>query len=359
MQKGFDWWILGAVAVLTGIGLTIQMSISPSQVYLQAGFVVVGVAAFLAAAIIGGTVLFASAKYLYLISVAFLILPFIVGELTRGTFRWISIGPINIQPSEIIKPLVVVGLAKFFSTRKLNKPSEMLLGMLLALIPAGIVFVQPDLGSALVLVAGWLAIVFAAGVPLIWLGGIGALAGGFLPLVWHFLKGYQRNRILSFVEPGKDPLGIGYNLIQALVAVGSGGLIGRGLGRGTQSHLRFLPENSTDFVFASLAEELGVVGALIVLGSFFVVLWRMFLVASRAPTRFERLYVSGIMGLVFFQVFVAAGMNMGILPVTGVPLPFISQGGSSLVSVLFSLGLVEGVSMRTKTAMPLRIGGSL
>ena len=151
-------------------------------------------------------------------------------------------------------------------------------------------------------------------------------------------------------------MGTGYNLIQALVAVGSGGLVGRGLGRGTQSHLRFLPENSTDFVFASLVEELGVIGAIIVLASFGIIFWRMYTVASKTTNRFERLYVVGVMGLIFFQAFVGAGMNMGLLPVTGVPLPFISQGGSSLVSVLFSLGLVHGVYLRLKNTDALEIG---
>ena len=189
-----------------------------------------------------------------------------------------------------------------------------------------------------------------------WLGTLGISVGILFPLIWNFLKGYQKNRLLSFLEPGRDPLGTGYNLIQALVAVGSGGLVGRGLGSGTQSHLRFLPENSTDFVFASLVEELGVIGAIIVLASFGIIFWRMYTVASKPTNRCERLYVVGVMGLIFFQAFVGAGMNMGLLPVTGVPLPFISQGGSSLVSVLFSLGLVHGVYLRLKNTDALEIG---
>ncbi|KKS90571.1 MAG: Rod shape-determining protein RodA [Microgenomates group bacterium GW2011_GWA2_44_7] len=356
MHKSFDWWIIGATILLIGVGLTIQASISPSEVYLQTGFVFVGILAFFVASIISSTFFSTFAKYIYVSSVVFLVLPFIIGELTRGTFRWISIGPLNIQPSEIVKPLIIIGLAKYFSTRKLNRPREILLGGLLAIVPAVIIFLQPDLGSALVLMAGWLAVIFTAGIPMSWLGTLGISVGILFPLIWNFLKGYQKNRLLSFLEPGRDPLGTGYNLIQALVAVGSGGLVGRGLGRGTQSHLRFLPENSTDFVFASLVEELGVIGAIIVLASFGIIFWRMYTVASKTTNRFERLYVVGVMGLIFFQAFVGAGMNMGLLPVTGVPLPFISQGGSSLVSVLFSLGLVHGVYLRLKNTDALEIG---
>lgn len=356
MRREIDWWLIGAIGVLVGVGLVIQVSIAPAQVPLQAGFLLVGLAVFVLALMIHPGVYWSLAKFFYLGSIVFLILPFLIGELTRGAFRWIAVGPITIQPSEIAKPLIIIGLAKFFSTRKLDSFKEIVWGGLLVAVPVFIVFLQPDLGSSLVLVAGWLAIVFVAGIPLRWLAGLVVAIGSLVPLFWVALKGYQRDRLVSFLDPNRDPLGTGYNVIQSVVAVGSGGWIGRGLGRGTQSHLRFLPENHTDFVFASLAEELGVVGTAMVLGAFGVILWRLVKIAANAPSSFERYLVAGMMGMIFFQILVSVGMNMGIMPVTGVPLPFISQGGSSLVSVFFSLGIVQGVAMRSRQRGEIQIG---
>jgi rod shape determining protein RodA len=212
------------------------------------------------------------------------------------------------------------------------------------LLPALLVFLQPDLGSSLVLVFSWLGIVFASGVSWVYLGFLLVPLAGSLPLVWHFLKDYQRQRLLSFLSPSGDPLGAGYHLVQSMVAVGAGRFLGRGFGQGTQSHLRFLPEGQTDFIFASFAEEMGFLGSLILVFCFLLLLWRVLVVALEARNRFGYLVCLGAFSLLFFQTVVNMGMNLGLLPITGVTLPLVSYGGSSLLATFIFLGLVESVA---------------
>jgi len=215
-------------------------------------------------------------------------------------------------------------------------------------LPIFLIFRQPDLGTTLVILAVWLGMILAQGLELKFLLSLLILSAVGLPFSWLFLKDYQKLRILTFLNPESDPLGAGYNLIQAMIAVGAGGIFGRGLGRGTQSQLAFLPEARTDFIFASLAEELGLFGSLILLLLFLFLSLRILKAAREAPDDFGYYLCAGVFSLLTFQVFVNVGVNIGILPITGITLPLVSQGGSSVLAVMTCLGLVESVARARK-----------
>jgi len=226
--------------------------------------------------------------------------------------------------------------------------------MLIAL-PVFLIFRQPDLGSSLVLIFVWLGMMFVAGVPIRYFA-IGAVVSAiFLPIGWHFLATYQKSRLTTFIDPLSDPLKSGYHLMQSIVAVGSGGLWGRGLGQGTQSQLRFLPESHTDFIFASLAEELGLVGSLLLLVLLACLLSRILRVSPQAVDKYGELISAGVFFMIAFQAFINIGMNIGLVPITGITLPLISFGGSSLLSTLLSLGLVASISNKTSKTFPFEI----
>lgn len=285
----------------------------------------------------------------YLVSVLLLVVVFVYGLEVRGSLRWIDLGFIRLQPSELVKISTIVLLAHFLSSRNMKHLKNILISGLIAFVPGALIFVQPDLGSALILGAIWLGLVAATDVPKKYLMLGGAIFVGSLPLIYGLLQSYQKERLLTFFNPGLDPLGAGYNVIQSTIAVGSGGVWGLGFGRGTQSHLNFLPEHHTDFIFATLAEELGLVGSALLLSLFGVIIWRL-LVGSLSLPKFEGLVVIGFLVLIFFQAAVNIGMNIGLAPVTGITLPFVSYGGSSLLTLLFGLGLVQSAMRRKDRA---------
>jgi rod shape determining protein RodA len=355
MVKMFDWWLIGATALLLGMGLVIQVSIAPESLPVHIFYIGAGLVAFFLAQSVNPRLYSLLAKYLFAGSILFLLVPILIGIESRGAVRWIPLGPFTLQPSELVKPFLLIGFAKYFSTRQLVKVSEIILGLILVAVPVTIVFFQPDLGSSLVLGAGWLSIVILAGIPGKWLVGAAAIAAAVIPGMWFILKDYQKSRLSAFISPHSDPLGSGYNVLQAVIAAGSGQLTGRGLGRGTQSHLRFLPENHTDFVYASLSEELGLIGVAILFFGYGLICWRLVSIASQTESRFGKLLAAGIAGMIFFQMFINIGMNLGILPVTGIPLPLVSYGGSSLVSTLFALGVAQSLNRGAKTVRPFLI----
>ena len=340
-KQGLNWKIGLSVAVIASLGVTVLFSIAPSFAYSQLGFFLLGIAAFLVFSAIDPAIHWALAPFYYVLSLLFLLLTLIFGEVTRGTVRWLTIGSFSLQPSELVKPFLIVSFAYF----SLRYPPENLknLAKLTAvmLLPVFLVFKQPSLGNSLVVLAIWFGVVFAAGLAarFLVLGSLGMVAG--LPLVWRLLRPYQRERILSFLNPYQDPLGRGYHMIQALISVGSGKILGRGLGHGTQSQLRFLPERQSDFIFASLAEELGLVGSLILLVAFFFLLKEILAVAEKQKERFNALVATGVFVFFFFQTVVNLGINLNLLPVTGLTLPLVSSGGSSLLASFICLGLVQ------------------
>lgn len=273
------------------------------------------------------------------------------GSLVRGTSSWFNFGFFNFQPAEFVKIIAIIILAKY-----LSQPADhsgdlkkiMVSGMYLSL-PVLLIIFQPDFGSALVIIFVWFAMLFITGINKKYMALILILGLFLSALSWSYvLKDYQKDRIITFVNPQSDPHGAGYNVIQSIIAVGSGEIWGKGLGRGSQSQLNFLPEKHTDFIFAVVAEEMGFIGVLLVLGLFGIIFYRFFCIIKESQDNFGRLLVSGTAFTLMFHIVVNAGMNMGIMPVTGIPLPFVSYGGSSLISMMIMLGLVQSVYIKGK-----------
>lgn len=283
----------------------------------------------------------------YVLILGMLGVVFVVGQVSGGAQRWLGAGAV--QPSELSKILIVVVLAKFLADRedRLHRLSTILSSLAVVGIPMLLIYLQPDLGTALSLGAIWIAMIWVAGLKVRFL--LLLAAGGIvaLPLLWFNMEEYMRERLMLFVNPAGDPDSY-FNVHQALVSIGSGGWTGKGLTRGTQSQLHFLRVRHTDFIFAVTAEELGFLGAVAMIGLLFFLLWRMLRVAEQARDTFGRLIAGGVAGLIFFQAVINIGMNLGVMPVTGIPLPFVSYGGSSFLTLMLGVGLVESVAMRHK-----------
>jgi len=271
-----------------------------------------------------------------------------VGKVGGGSQRWLNIGFMNLQPSELMKPAIVLVMALFYASLPptlIRSWRALLPPVLLLGLPAALVMLQPDLGTALAICFGAVVVVFMSGVPLWWFISGGAAASVVAPLAFFFaLHDYQRKRVLVFMDPEADMLGSGYHITQSKIAIGSGGFFGKGLGNGTQSHLKYLPEAHTDFAFATMAEEWGMIGGLFILFVFFVVLFRWGMgVARRAPDRFSQLLAAGMTATIFFYVAINMMMVMGLAPVVGIPLPFISHGGSSMMTNMICIGTIMAV----------------
>lgn len=276
--------------------------------------------------------------FLYGGSILLLILPIVIGQVTRGTIRWIPIGSFNLQPAEIVRPFLILFFAHFFASRTLTL-KRFLLSVPLMGLPLILIFLQPSLGVTLLTLAGFGGVIFSLNISRKYYVYAIVFFAIMSPILWSFLAPYQKDRVYSILSPGSDPMGQGYNSIQSVIAVGSGMFSGRGLGNGIQTQLSFLPEKHTDFMFAAISEELGFVGSAICLLSLFAILLRFitFLDKTSSPTR--KAYISGVFASFFLQIFVHIGMNMGMLPITGIPLPLVSYGGSSLLSTAILLAL--------------------
>jgi rod shape determining protein RodA len=352
--RSIDWPLFFAVFTLLAFGLAAIYSVALSQP--ESDFLNVK-KQLLAAAV--GLVLFffvARANYrllrnynviLYGFGLVLLVAVVFFGHKIRGTTGWFSVGAFSFQPVEFVKLALAVSLAAYFGSRSGERIGlrQILESGAIALVPALLVGLQPDLGSSLLLMGMWAIVLLVAGVRLRWVAALGALGGTLSVIAWNFFfKEYQKARITSFLNPSSDPLGQGYNVKQALIAIGSGGPFGRGLGFGSQSQLKFLPESQTDFVFAVIAEELGFFGVAVVLGAFGLLFYRLLRIASLTRDDFTSFLVVAIGAAVFCQVLVNVGANLGLLPVTGVTLPLVSYGGSSLIFTLLMLGVVESVA---------------
>ncbi|SDG38113.1 rod shape determining protein RodA [Selenomonas sp. WCT3] len=285
---------------------------------------------------------------LYVFNLIMLLAVMFVGQSALGAQRWISIGPISIQPSEFSKIIMIVSLATMLEDRvgKLNTLHDLLPVAAYVGLPFLLVMKQPDLGTSLVFMAIFFGMVFACGINLRILGGIFATGIAMMPILWHVLKDYQKMRIMVFMDPNVDPLGSGYHIIQSKIAIGSGLLFGKGLFEGTQSQLNFLPENHTDFIFAVVGEELGFIGVTFLLLLYLVVLWRGMCIARDASDMFGRLLAVGITSMLAFHVLVNVGMTLGIMPVTGIPLPLMSYGVSSLTTNILSITILMNIQLR-------------
>lgn len=339
----FDWVLLGLIFLILILGLPVLLSVAPELIGRQLLWILIGLIAFFAFSQTDYRRFENWALIFYLFSVFLLILTFIFGQVIRGSTRWLTLGSWHLQASEIIKPLIILSFASLASKLDLKEIRNLLFLLFLMISLSLLIFFQPDLSSTMVIIFVTLSIVFLAGLNFKFFLLMVILISASLPLVWQLLKDYQKNRLMIFFNPFSDPLGKGYHLLQSIVAIGSGGFLGRGLGRGTQSHLRFLPEYHTDFIYASLAEELGFLGSVLLIIIFWLLLWRILTVAQRTEDQFGSLICLGVFSFIFFQIFVNIGMNMGLLPITGIPLPLVSYGGSSLLATMISLGLVSSV----------------
>jgi len=295
---------------------------------------------------------------LYLTALLFLILVPLVGDVQMGARRWLNLGLINLQPSELMKWALMLLLAHWFASREPTSPINFAVAAVAALLPAAFIVIQPDLGTALVLLFAASAMFLASGIRWRWIFAAIAASPICLYLLWHNMHDYQKTRVLSFLDPQSDPLGAGYHVIQSGIAIGSGGVLGKGFMEGTQSRLHFLPEQHTDFIFAVLAEEGGLLAVLLLLILYGILISRILAIASRAHSRFGSLLCTGIASIFMLYIFVNIGMVSGMLPVVGVPLPFISYGGSALVTMLAALGIVMRVAVESKDKIPWQRPGS-
>lgn len=293
----------------------------------------------------------------YVLLIVMLVLVELIGGIGGGSQRWLDLGFMTLQPSELMKPGIVLALARFFETLPPSMTRSwrtlLPLGGLVA-VPAGLVMLQPDLGTGLAICAGAAVVIFLAGLPASWFVGAGAAGAAIAPIAFFtLLHDYQRKRVLTFLDPESDPLGTGYHITQSKIAIGSGGFFGKGFGNGSQSHLEYLPEAHTDFAFATMAEEWGMLGGLFVIAIFMWVLRWGLQVARNAPDRFSMLLAAGMTFTIFFYMAINMMMVMGLAPVVGIPLPWISHGGSSMMTNMICVGTIMAVERWS------RRGGSL
>jgi rod shape determining protein RodA len=347
---GINWGLLLLLACIAAMGLAMLYSAANGHwqpwAGKQAARFGVAVCIMILVATVDLRFWLRAAYAIYIGALVLLIAVEVRGAVGMGAQRWIDLGVIQLQPSEFMKIALVLALARYFSmltVEEIGRPVRLIPPALFILLPAGLVMKQPDLGTAMMLVLSGGAIFFLAGVRwwkfvLVIAAGVGAA-----PVAWRFLRDYQKNRILNFLDPENDPLGAGYHSLQSKIAIGSGGLFGKGFMAGSQAHLSFLPEKQTDFIFTMLAEEFGLIGCIVLLAAYTLVFIYGFAIAFRSRNHFGRLLALGLTINVFLYVFINTGMVMGLLPVVGVPLPLISYGGTAMLTVMFGFGLMMSV----------------
>ena len=362
--RAFDWQMAIFAVLLLGFGQAMAYSntIAAGDGIFDAGstfarglvWTALAVVIFLIATAFDYKWLRTFAWPLYFINLGLLVLTLAIGDGVSGAARWISIGPwFQFQFSELAKILMIVVLANYLATRQKSLDSIWtILGACLLVAPAWVlVLLQPDLGTSLVLAGILAGMLFMSGASVRWLAVLAAVIIAAVPIAWtYILRDYQKQRLLSFLDPSADPQGSGYQLLQSQIAVGSGGLFGKGLTNGTQTAGDFLPVQTTDFAFALLAEELGFLGAMLVLGLFVALIWRILLTAWRSQEPFGLCIAAGIASMLLVQVVINVGMVIGVMPITGIPLPFITHGGASLISIAVGLGILQSINIRQTRA---------
>jgi len=347
-----DLPLLIGLLLLCGFGLAILYSASGQDMgQIQRQLIRLGLAflVMLVVAQIHPATLKRWSPWLYLVGLTLLVAVLVFGQMGKGAQRWLDLGFFRFQPSEMVKLAVPMMIAWFLAEKPLPPDwKRLLISLILIIIPVLLIFKQPDLGTSLLVASAGIFALFLAGVSWRIIGGALASLTALAPALWFFMKDYQRQRVLTFMNPESDPLGSGYHIIQSKIAIGSGGVYGKGWLNGTQSNLDFLPERHTDFIFAVLAEEFGFIGILLLLSIYLFIIVRGLYIASRGQDTYSRL-LGGALTLVFFvYLFVNTGMVSGILPVVGVPLPLISYGGTSLVTLMAGFGILRSIHTHRK-----------
>ena len=352
----FDWTLLALVLSICGIGILNIYSTgasvidAPVPLYIkQFQWVIMGLLFMIIAFLIDYRVINQFAYVIYGVSILMLLVVEIFGHTSHGAQRWLDLGVVSVQPSEMMKLTLIIALARYFDDHKSMEPyrlRELFIPFLIVMLPFVLILNQPDLKTALVLMITCSSMIIFVGINwkslLIVLAGVLSLA----PIAWQFVRDYQKERLLTFLYPEHDPLGAGYHILQSIIAIGSGGFFGKGYLQGSQTQLKFLPEQQTDFVFSVFAEEWGFVGGLILVMLFMSLMIRGFKIALHSKDLLGTILAFGITVLITWQVFINMGMVLGILPVVGIPLPFFSYGGSAMVSLLAAIGLLMNVSVR-------------
>jgi len=362
LQKffGFDFIFFFTVLLLIGFGVVTLGSIflygdNVNSVIFTRHIVyaVLAICGFTLFGLIDYNVLRAYSTFFYFFSVGILLITLFFGTTLRGTSGWIDFGFASFQPVEIVKVFMIIFLAHFISKKRgeLGEMTTIIVSFLLTAVIGFLILLQPDFGSALVVFGIWFGMIFVSGIKKRYLLFFVVIGSVFAVIAWSLFAPYQRARIVNFLHPELDPQGTGYNVLQSIIAVGNGGMVGQGFGYGTQSQLNFLPEKHTDFIFATIAESIGFLGILILFGLFAVLFIRFYFIAKNSRDAFGYFLVVGVMVLFFIHFTVNIGMNIGVMPVTGIPLPLISYGGSSLISVMIVCGIVMSVYLRREVTM--------
>jgi rod shape determining protein RodA len=356
--RGISWGLVVLVFVAASCGIAVLYSAADGNMQPWAATQMIRFAIalvpMLGAAFLGIRNWFRAAYWVYAVALALVVAVDLRGFVGMGARRWIDLGLIQLQPSSLMNIALVLALARYFHVRTEEEVARirfLVPPALMVLIPAALVLKQPDLGTAIMLLLTGAALFFIAGVRLRFFALMGFAVAAAAPTGWHFLRDYQKNRIYTFLDPESDPLGAGYHILQSKIALGSGGFFGRGFLNGTQSHLSFLPEKQTDFIFTTLAEEFGFVGGIALLALYTLIVGYGFVIALRCRSYFGRLLGLGIVTSFSLYVFINTAMVMGLIPVVGVPLPLISYGGTAMLAVMFGFGLVLNVGVHREVRL--------
>lgn len=356
-----NWFIIFVMSSLAVIGFAMMVSAAGGDFHpwasQQISRFLLAFVIMIVLAMIPMRVLMDYSYILYFICLLVLLGVDITGHIGMGAKRWLAVGGMNLQPSEFMKLTVILVLARYFHQlhpEDIQRFPFLVPPLILIAMPAVLILRQPNLGTTIIMGSVGVIMCFLAGVK--WRYFIGAVAGGIaaLPVVWHFMHAYQKRRVLTFLNPGEDPQGAGYNILQSIIAIGSGGLFGKGYMHGSQNQLNFLPEKHTDFIFTMLAEEFGFLGCMLVLLLFFILLMSGMMISLRSRSTFGAMVAAGVTALIFMHILINCSMVMGMMPVVGVPLPLMSYGGSIMVSTVVAIGLLLNAYTH-RDNLPLRM----
>ncbi|MBN9587726.1 MAG: rod shape-determining protein RodA [Alphaproteobacteria bacterium] len=360
-----NWGLVLLIVLIAIAGIAMLYSVAGGHfqpwALRQIGHFTLGLIVMLLAATIDIRMWMSLAYPAYGVALLLLIAVDVVGHVGLGAQRWISLGPLDLQPSELMKISLVLALSRYLhgkSVEEVSKPVPLAIGLAMIAVPAIFVFLQPNLGTTLIIVADGCSLLFLAGLSWWWIAPTLAAVAAAVPLAWRFwLHDYQKARVETFLNPEADSLGAGWNITQAKIAIGSGGVSGKGFLQGTQSRLNFLPEKQTDFIWTSFCEEFGFVGALALLILFAVVIFYGLQTAISARSQFGRLLAMGVILNFFFYIMINGAMVMGLIPVVGIPMPLLSYGGSAMLTVMFGFGLLMSVHIHRQVEIPRHSGG--